>query len=262
MKRNSDLLKPIFPNAGIEAAYAKRLTSLVAAMHKSVNYWVNAKYRAEAGRLATDASPANELRDLLRKLLRRWTKLFDNVADRMASNFANSASDQVDMNFANQFRKRDFRINFKLTAEARNALQAVIGENVGLIRSIPREYLADVEGLVMRSIAVGGDRNTLSKQLSERYGLTLKRASFIASDQNSKANAVMTRVRQEELGITEAQWMHSHAGRKPRQSHVHFDGKRYDIKKGAYIDGEWIYPGQKPNCRCVSRSVIPMFEKK
>lgn len=261
MPRKNDLLKPIFPNAGVEAAYAKRLVKLVDAMHKSVDYWVSANYRAESARLATDASPAKELRDLLRRLAKRWIKIFDDIAEHAATGFATAASDRVDANFIEQFRKRDFRINFKLTAEARNALQAVIGDNVGLIRSIPREYLSDVEGLVMRSIAVGGDRFTLSKQLMERYNLTVKRASLIASDQNSKANAVMTRVRQEGLGIVEAEWKHSHAGREPRQSHVHFDGKRYDVRKGAYIDGEWIYPGQKINCRCTSRSVIPMFEK-
>jgi uncharacterized protein with gpF-like domain len=262
MKSKNDLLNPIFPNAGIEAAYAKRLIKMVDAMHKSVDYWVSANYRSESARLATDASPANELRDLLRRLSKRWIKLFDDMAQQAASNFVTAAADRVDANFAEQFRKRDFRINFKLTAEARNALQAVIGDNVGLIRSIPRQYLSDVEGLVMRSIAVGGDRFTLSKQLMARHGLTAKRASFIAKDQNSKANAVMTRVRQEELGIVEAEWKHSHAGREPRQSHVHFDGKRYDVRKGAFIDDKWIYPGQEPNCRCVSRSVIPMFERK
>lgn len=261
MRRKSDLLKPIFPNAGIEAAYAKRLIRLIDAMHKSVDYWVGANYRVQSDRLANDASPANELRDMLRHLSKRWIKIFDEMAEQAASNFVTSAADQVDMNFANQFRQRDFRVNFKLTAEARNALQAVIGDNVALIRSIPREYMADIEGFVMRSIAVGGDRLTLSKQLRERYGMTKKRASLIATDQNSKANTVIIRVRQEELGIVEAEWMHSHAGREPRHSHVQFDGKRYDVRKGAYIDGEWIYPGQKINCRCASLSVIPMFEK-
>ncbi|WP_257785984.1 hypothetical protein [Burkholderia ubonensis] len=40
--------------------------------------------------------------------------------------------------------------------------------------------------------------------------MTKRRAAFIAHNQNSKATATITRVRQEGLGITEAIWLHSH----------------------------------------------------
>ena len=262
MKRNDTTLPPIHPNAGLTVDYQRQLNRLVEAMNRSVTYWLKAAYKKQHARLpdaplAADASPAKELTDTMKRLKRHWLSVFDKAAPLLAKRFGERAARSVDRTFENQLKRHDFSIDFKLTDEARNALDATVGENVALIRSIPAEYLADVEGLVMRSIAVGGDMKTLSLELEKRYGVTRRRAALIARDQNAKATATMVRVRQQGLGITHAKWMHSHGGKEPRASHVAYDGKTFEIAHGAYIDGEWIYPGEKINCRCVSRSIIP-----
>jgi uncharacterized protein with gpF-like domain len=259
-KRNEIILPPIHPNAGLEASYHKQLVRMIEEMSKSVIYWLTAEYRRQAPRvkLAADASPAKELRDKLSKLKQQWLSVFDKAAPILAEHFAKRAARQVDLTLTNQLRTRDFGIDFKMTAEARNAVQAVIGENVALIRSIPQQYLAEVEGLVMRSIAVGGDLGTLTDELTARYGIVRRRAAFIARDQNAKANAVMTRVRQSELGVTHAKWKHSGAGKHPRPDHVAASGKTYEIAKGMYISGEWIWPGELPRCRCISQPILPV----
>ena len=55
--------------------------------------------------------------------------------------------------------------------------------------------------------------------------------------------------------------MHSHAGKKPRPSHVRMNGKTYDVKQGMWdsAEGRYVFPGELINCRCTSRSVIPGF---
>jgi uncharacterized protein with gpF-like domain len=142
-------------------------------------------------------------------------------------------------------------------------MQAAIGENVGLIKSIASEHLTQVEGLVMRHMQTGRDLGALTSDLTERYDITKKRASFIARDQANKMTAVINRTRQNELGITQARWKHSGAGKHPRLSHLAAGrdnggkGVLYDVAKGCLIDGEYIWPGQLPNCRCTSQSVIP-----
>ena len=67
------------------------------------------------------------------------------------------------------------------------------------------------------------------------------------------------RARQVELGITEAVWRHSGAGKKPRPKHVAASGKRYDVAKGMKIGdkGQWVLPGEEINCRCTSESILP-----
>ena len=94
----------------------------------------------------------------------------------------------------------------------RDALEATVAENVALIKSIGSQYLTAIEGHVMRSITVGRDLAPLARRLEFQYGVTRRRAALIARDQNNKATAVITRERQNELGI-KAIWLHSAGGK-------------------------------------------------
>jgi uncharacterized protein with gpF-like domain len=108
----------------------------------------------------------------------------------------------------------------------------------------------------------GGDLATLSKTIQEKYGIAYRRAALIARDQNNKAKAVYENVRRQELGIEEATWMHSSAGKEPRPTHVAMNEKRYKLGQGMWDsgEGEYVWPGQLINCRCTSRAVIPGFD--
>ncbi len=166
----------------------------------------------------------------------------------------------VEQGMERQLRTRKFGIHFELTPEMRAIIQPEIAKNVSLIQDIPSQYFTEVEGLVMRAVAVGGDLKTLTDELHKRCGITLNRAGEIAMDQSHKINAVMSRVRQLEAGFTHAEWRHT-SSRFPRQSHTDFNGKIYEIAKGAYIDGEWIWPGEKDGCKCVSLPLLPDYLK-
>lgn len=248
------------PNVGIEAAYRRRLDAVIEDMAASYLYWVKAAYRANAPEMATDASPAVELRLAMRRLARRWQRNFDRLAPELAAHFATAATDRSDKALAAKLRAAGFTVKFKMTAAQNDAYQAIIGENIALIKSIPQQYLVNVEGDVMRSVQAGGDLGTLVKRMESYAPVTRRRAAFIARDQNNKATAVMQRVRQRELGITKAKWLHSGGGKEPRPEHVAFSGKTYDVEKGAFLEGKWTWPGVEINCRCVSVSIIPGFD--
>lgn len=250
-------VRAIRPSAAVRDKYQRRLLALIDEMTTSARYWTRADYRAEMG---MDASPARALRDAMRKLSTRWSRKFDDLAEKMARDFGRDAESYSNKAFAAALRDAGFTVRFKPTRAMNESLQAVIGENVALIKSIPEQYFKNIEGAVMRSASVGGDLSQLTDYLENQAGVTRRRAEFIARDQNNKATAVYTRTRQLELGITKARWRHSAGGKHPRESHVAFSGKTYDVTKGAFIDGEWIYPGQLPNCRCVAESVIEGFE--
>jgi SPP1 gp7 family putative phage head morphogenesis protein len=110
-------------------------------------------------------------------------------------------------------------------------------------------------------VQTGRDLGTLSKELQEHYGVTRRRAAYIARDQNNKATAAMTRARQTELGLDEAMWRHSGGGKHPRPTHLAMNGQRYKISEGMWDSAvnRFILPGEEPNCRCVSRAIIPGF---
>lgn len=250
-------LPAIRPNPGLAAAYRRRLDRVIEEMHRSLVYWIAATYRANPPEMAQDASPAATLRAEMKRLSKRWQKKIDTLAPELADYFAMAAADRVDDTLKANLRTAGFTVDFKWTDEANDVMQAVIGEQVGLIRSIASEHLTQVEGLVMRAVSTGSDLGTLSKQLEARYGVTKRRAALIARDQNNKANAAMLRVRQDRLGL-KAIWRHSHGGKEPRPSHVAADGTEYDPKEGLVLDGERVWPGTAINCRCFSQSVIPV----
>lgn len=261
MRKKPKTIAPVRPNVGIELAYRKRLTDLVDEMHASLLWFIRAAYRANTPEMAQDESPAAAMQAVMSRLARRWQRRFDQGAKPLGDWFATSALERSDKALQGILRKSGFSVNFKLTPEANDVMQATISAQVGLIKSIASEHLAGVQGIVMRSVQTGRDLGTLTKEIEQKYGVTRKRAAFIAQSQNNIATATITRVRQQSIGVREAIWVHSAGGKTPRPEHVAFNGKRYDIEQGAYLEGKWTWPGVEPRCRCTSRSILPGFEE-
>lgn len=252
--------RAVHANRGIEARYRRQLQGLIAEMHGSLEYWLTAAYRKEPPRvaaLAQDATPAQRIRKTLDALAKRWIAKFDEWAPKIAAAYVKDSFKATDSAFRQALLDAGWAVEFKMTPAMRDAYEATLAENVGLIKSIPEQYLRQVEGVVMRNYSAGRDLQTMVDQLKAIYPAASHRAELIARDQSNKANATVNKARQLELGITEGIWMHSHAGKTPRPSHVAANGKRFKIAEGCLIDGEHIMPGEKINCRCTWRAVLP-----
>lgn len=233
-------------------------------MHASVDRRVLAAYRKlplrmalDGGAIALDESPFAAVEEAIAQMTKRWSDHFEQVAPKLAAWFASSAERRAELGLASALREGGLTVRFDPTPTTTELFRATVAENVSLIRSIGEEHLADVEQLVMRSVTMGRSMGELSKALQARYGVTKRRAALIARDQNNKATAAVVRARQAEAGVEQAVWVHSQAGRHPRPSHVAASGKVYDISRGMYLDGKWVWPGTEINCRCVSRAIIP-----
>jgi SPP1 gp7 family putative phage head morphogenesis protein len=251
------LLAAVRPNAGIEAWYRRVLDNHIHKMQRSVAYWIISQY--DAASLGLDALPASQLQRELGRLTSQWETAFTRLARWLPKKFAERVQKYSD-NALDSRLPQGIRVRFTMSQAMRDAYQAVINEQVGLIKSIPRRHIDEIQGLVMRSVSRGRDLHFLTRQLTKRYGVTKRRAELIARDQNNKATSVMQAARQRELGITSGVWQHSHAGKHPRISHIHADGKEFELAKGMFIDGEWIMPGELINCRCTWRPVIQGFK--
>jgi SPP1 gp7 family putative phage head morphogenesis protein len=256
-------LPPVHPNVGTAAGFKRKLERLIDEMHASTTYWLLASYRKNEPVMAQDEAPADALRKTMAGLSRRWNKRFDEGAKELAEYFALSVSERTDAALRAILKKAGFSVEFRLTAAQRDIVAATVNQNVSLIKSIPDQYLAQVEQSVMRSVQTGRDIGGLAKELQTHFGVTKKRAQFIATDQNEKATSALNASRQTELGIVTARWRHSGAGAHPRPSHVKAgrDGVIYNIKDG-WLDpsiNKRIWPGSEIRCRCGSSSLIPGF---
>lgn len=254
------VLPAIRPNEGLQAAYREKLERLVDDMHASLMWWVRSAYKANTPEMAQDESPAMALRRLMADMAKQWQGNFDREAPRLGKWFATSAVERSDKSMQAILKRAGFSVKFVMTREANDILQATTGANVELIRDLGTQHLSEITGMVMRSVASGRDLAGLTDDLEKQYGITRRRAAFIAHDQNDKATGNMEKARQLELGIVEARWVHSRGAKHPRASHVAADGKIYKIAEGCFIDGEYIWPKvSKIGCGCLSRSIIPSF---
>jgi uncharacterized protein with gpF-like domain len=261
MKRYK-ILKPVHPNAGIEAEYRAKLDRLVREMSASYVYFLKAQYRETPPHMALDATPAKELQRELSLLGKRWQARIDAAAPKLAEWFTRSASNRSQAALKKILRDGGMSVEFRMTAPMRDVLQATLAENVSLIKSIGSEYHTEVEGIVMRSVTAGRNLSDMTNELEARYPITRKRAALISLDQNNKATSNFVKVRQADLGL-KAKWLHSHGGKEPRPTHVDNSGKLYDPAKG-WFDPDpkvrrRIWPGELIRCRCVSVSVVPGF---
>lgn len=316
-------LAAVRPNAGIQAAYRRKLEALIDEMATSVAHWVQRVYRSNEPEIAMDAGlvttkavatpggrrwqslvdgkpilaatgkprlfktqdaamkagfkapalpatalavrrptlPAAELQKAIDELADRWLARFDEAAPDLARYFATATRKRSDAQLMAALDKSGITVNFKMTPAVRDVARATVEQNVQLIRTIPQQYLAGVQGDVMRSVQTGRDIGQLAKSLQHKYGVTKRRAAFIARDQNNKATSAIQKARQLDLGLERGIWMHSTGGKEPRPKHVRADGEEFDLQKGMKVgdDGGWVMPGEEPNCRCVWRAVIPGF---
>lgn len=260
---NEKRLKPVHPNAGIEAALRRFLFDMIEEMSRSYRYWLRAQYRQKPPRLAQDVSPAKALNVELRKLGMRWRKRWNAAAPRLADWFLQSVETRSSSVLRRILKEHGITVRFTMTPAMRDVIDASVQESVALIKSIPQQYHTEIEGLVMRSVKAGRKLDDLTRELQQRYHVTRKRAELIARDQNNKATAALTRARQMEMGVEWAIWVHSHGGKEPRKTHLANTGKRYKVSEGWYDPDPRvrrnIFPGELINCRCVSRPVVKGF---
>lgn len=254
-------LKPIRPAAPIRERYEARVTAVLTDMHRAIMREVERTWKKRAPEttiMASDEIPAKALQKALGQVGRHWLRKFDTLAHSLAEYFATSTKNRCDRALADMLRRGGFSVRFTMTPAMRDAYAAVLAENVGLIRSIAQQHLSKVETLVMSSVSQGRDLGSLTKALEHNFGVSKRRAAFVARDQNNKATATLRAVREREIGVTEGIWLHSGGGRHPRPEHKSFSGKRFSLAEGHdFGDGMGkVLPGQAINCRCTWKAVI------
>lgn len=221
------------------------------------------KMTLEAEQAVGDASPAASLAKVLNSLQYYFRTHFQTLADRVSRKFASRAESGASVSLKSILKEEGFTVNFRLTRQMNDILQAIIAENVGLIKSIPSEYFSQIQTIVMQGVKNGRDLEYIKSELLKRYQITERRAQIIARDQTNKATQAISRSRVMETGITTARWVHIPGAKTSRETHKAFDGQIFDIRKGMYDRdaGRYVQPGELINCSCRFRLVVPSTEK-
>lgn len=143
-------------------------------------------------------------------------------------------------------------------------MNAVINENLTLIKSIPQEVLKDMQVALSQGI-ISGNQKELIKSLKRIKGVSKDRAVFIARDQIHKAVESFKQVQNTALGIEYYEWLTADdervsdgiGGHKQNNHKIFKYGSNeaiisHSAKRGFYYGK----PGDRPNCRCIAVGVI------
>jgi SPP1 gp7 family putative phage head morphogenesis protein len=257
------LLRGALPSAGVKAEYQKALTSLVDDMRASVLLRLRELLRTrEEDGTARDAMP-EDLESALRDLFDEWTRKFDAFAAFRARRLAQRVRASASRQLASSLREAGLAVQFRVSGRVESALNGIVAENVGLIKSLPEKALGEVQGIVMQSVRKGRDMAHIAREVESRFKVSRNRAITIARDQTNKATEAISRARYEELGIREAVWMHRSGSKVPRKSHLAMNGKKFPVADGLY-DADvnlHVRPGELPNCHCTSRPLVSVPEE-
>lgn len=270
-RRKGRALRAVKYNAGDIIWYRSELLKLIRAMNKDVRqsmidiFESNSVASPETGAVlvAVDANPVTLVKAAVAAMSRKWISLFTNLGGNISDRMVENATQSTEAQIKSAFRREDMTIQMQMTPAMIERQEAIIAENVSLIRSIPEKYFTEIEGMVYRAVSRGGDRKALVDELmakfSEREGITRRRAEFIARDQVRKATSALSSVRQQAAGITHGEWIHSGGQAKPRHSHVKAGAEHrvFELSKGCYLDGMWVMPAELPNCSCSWRPILP-----
>lgn len=144
----------------------------------------------------------------------------------------------------------DIRKDYYLGDFYSEELAKWVSDNVNLIKTIPEDTLDKMKDIVLQGYADGKTATEMAKQIQIVYGISKKRAKFIAADQTAKLNGDIQRAQQLDAGITEYEWRTT-GDESVRKSHRALHGKRFSWNDAPLnSDGRKCHPGQDFRCRC------------
>jgi len=142
-------------------------------------------------------------------------------------------------------------------------LKANIAKNATLIKSIPDEFIKNIETIVYNGVSTGMAYKEIEKQIKGVDGITSvfgkldNRVKMIARNETSSINGQINKFRMQSVGVNKFEWQTA-GDERVRDSHIELDGQVFSWNDLPTNErGEKIAPGEDFNCRCVS---IPIFD--
>lgn len=214
--------------------------------------------------LVTDAWPETLARIMAGVRLELSRQLTEQEARQLAERTGKGVIDTNRLRVARQLRTILGIDVLGQDPDLRTKAAAFTADNVKLIKSVPEQYLDDVEELVSTNVRQGLRAYQIVNLIRDRYGVSDRRAALIAEDQTHKFNGELTRTRHESLGITHYIWRTARDGRV-RSAHAKLDGKKFKYKHPPVVDprrGRRANPGGDYRCRCTAEPWIPGIDDK
>ena len=261
-------IPPIKSQKGIERQYQKQLNKLGKALALGVREQVLNYLKAQQSSYVMDG-----FGDQLGVIFKKLNSIFTGAATAsFAETTASQMVQKVGAASKNRFNRAVTRatgvdLGSVIATEGLEDFTAVsINKNVSLIKSLPEEYLKQVETIVNNGVVSGARYSTIEKEIISKTGANSKLANRIKTIARNEVQTINSQIilrRSESLGITKGIYKSS-KDERVRKSHAELDGVEFELKKGAWskTDQKFIQPGITDiNCRCTYSPIIKVDEE-
>ena len=126
------------------------------------------------------------------------------------------------------------------------------------IKGFAEAEIARLREMVQANLATNARVDRLAQLIEAQFGVSKRRAAFIAENETSLAVAKFREARYKEIGVTSYIWSTSHDERV-RHDHQLLEGKTFDWSSPPIVDqatGRRGHPGEDFNCRCVPLPIL------
>lgn len=257
---------PMIPSAPIRAWYRTEMDKICAAMVEDYRRTIKTALNNDNVKklFATDAAASSVFQKALDGLNRKWGDIFKGFAKSTAKKFVDKSDEHSKASTVFSLSTAGIEQPVvKYTNNVANTLQAAQDFNNTLITGIQAEVHEKIYNSVMLSLTSPNPeeqgQSGIEAALREVGGFTKERTKLIARDQTSKLYSALADERMKQNGIDEFEWMHSSAGKVPRQSHIDKDGIIFTLDDPRLWEGKKSDqgpPGWAINCRCRRRPII------
>ncbi len=262
--KKTKIAAPIKSQKGLELQYQRELNKLGRSLIKAVNSELLPFLKNSQESYVMDGYVDN-INAIFRRLNGQFTGA---VTMGFAKNTSAQMVAKVGANNKRRFNKTVEKVvGVDLGSVVRSEgledfVELSINKNVSLIKSLPEEYLKQVETIVNNGVISGERYSSIAKKINAKVGSAnsklANRIKTIARNEVQTINSQISLRRNEALGIKKGIFDTSDDERV-RKCHAELDGVEYDLKKGAWSKTcqKFIQPGITDiNCRCSFRPVI------
>lgn len=155
----------------------------------------------------------------------------------------------------------------KITQASKDRLAKEYSENVKLyIKDFSRSSIQSLRKVVEQNAQKGYRFEGLIETIQLRYGVTKRKAEFLARQETALFMAKYREMRFAEGGVERYVWHTAH-DEKVRHRHAELDGRTFFYSDPPVVSAHGVVPvrrgnpGQDYNCRCVDSPVVDRFEK-
>ena len=232
--------------------YLRQLNEYVEELGGIVNrFWQN-NLKQIVDPMVQDAQQ-DELDSQLDQLEARMSAVFGMLAmRRRAEEMAQQVRRRAVLNFTDEV-QQVLGDSFQPTINYANLepfVKQTIRQNVSLIKSIPRQYHADIQRIIYEGIRKGNSVTEIKNVLDDALGRASGRTKTITIDQVGSLQGSLTKKIHSDMGLEQFRWW-TMGDERVRPSHAPRHGEVYSW--GDLPGGE--YPGSAINCRCFASPV-------